>query len=251
MRLNFKKSKTKHAFTLAEVLITLGIIGVIAGMTIPNLIANYQKDQTINQLKSVYTILNNALEQAKVENGTDVNNWYIPSDSEASASAYFAQNYLLPYLKTIDICGSSTTSSCKHAIGQLKNLTSATKTYSYISGDSNSYSFALVNGTIVQIVIASITGNSLSNCRVIINFDINGKKKPNIYGKDTFVVELGGDYGSGNKNKFVPYCIVGSSRDSLLSAPDLTSCNKISGNGSRCFAVIMQDGWRIADDYPW
>ncbi len=33
----------KNGFTLAEVLITLGIIGIVAAMTMPALIANYQK----------------------------------------------------------------------------------------------------------------------------------------------------------------------------------------------------------------
>ena len=39
------------AFTLAEVLITLGIIGIVAAMTIPTLIVNYQKKQTVSKLK--------------------------------------------------------------------------------------------------------------------------------------------------------------------------------------------------------
>ena len=41
----------KFAFTLAEVLITLGIIGVVAAMTMPALVANYQKTVTVNRLK--------------------------------------------------------------------------------------------------------------------------------------------------------------------------------------------------------
>ena len=42
---------SKAGFTLTEVLITLGIIGVVAAMTIPNLITNYQKRSTVIQLK--------------------------------------------------------------------------------------------------------------------------------------------------------------------------------------------------------
>ena len=42
------------AFTLAEVLITLGIIGVVAAMTIPNLISNVQKTKTVSQLKKLF-----------------------------------------------------------------------------------------------------------------------------------------------------------------------------------------------------
>lgn len=54
--------KTSHikgllAFTLAEVLITLGIIGVVAAMTLPTLINNYRKQETIAKLKKVYSVL--------------------------------------------------------------------------------------------------------------------------------------------------------------------------------------------------
>ena len=45
----------KNGFTLAEVLITLVIIGVIAAMTIPTLVTKYQKEQTVNQLKQVFS----------------------------------------------------------------------------------------------------------------------------------------------------------------------------------------------------
>lgn len=45
----------KKAFTLAEVLITLGIIGIVAAMTLPALIGKYQKNQTLTQLKKAYT----------------------------------------------------------------------------------------------------------------------------------------------------------------------------------------------------
>lgn len=38
--------KNTKAFTLAEVLITLGIIGVVAALTIPGLITNFQKRET-------------------------------------------------------------------------------------------------------------------------------------------------------------------------------------------------------------
>ena len=38
-------NKKKTAFTLAEVLITLGIIGIVAAMTLPTLIASYNKQE--------------------------------------------------------------------------------------------------------------------------------------------------------------------------------------------------------------
>ena len=44
----------KRAFTIAEVLITLGIIGIVAAMTLPVVIGNYQKKVTVEKLKTVY-----------------------------------------------------------------------------------------------------------------------------------------------------------------------------------------------------
>ena len=51
----------RAAFTLAEVLITLGIIGFVAAMTMPVLINNYQKHALKNQFKVAYSLLNQAL----------------------------------------------------------------------------------------------------------------------------------------------------------------------------------------------
>ena len=57
------------AFTLAEVLITLGIIGVVAAMTMPVLIGNYRKNVVENQLKTVYSLISNAVRMAEIDNG--------------------------------------------------------------------------------------------------------------------------------------------------------------------------------------
>lgn len=51
------------AFTLAEVLITLGIIGVVAAITIPSLIANYQKKVWVTQLKKDVNIAQNSIKK--------------------------------------------------------------------------------------------------------------------------------------------------------------------------------------------
>ena len=61
--------KVKAAFTLAEVLITLGIIGVVAAMTIPTLIANYKEKALENQFKRSYAVLNQALLSAQSQLG--------------------------------------------------------------------------------------------------------------------------------------------------------------------------------------
>ena len=62
------------AFTLAEVLITLGIIGVVAAMTLPSLIQNYHEKQRVTQLKKAYSVMQNAFLMAQEEYG-DVTDW--------------------------------------------------------------------------------------------------------------------------------------------------------------------------------
>ena len=64
----------KAAFTLAEVLITLGIIGVVAALTLPSLIQNYHEKQRVTQLKKAYSVMQNAFLMAQEEYG-DVTDW--------------------------------------------------------------------------------------------------------------------------------------------------------------------------------
>ncbi|MBE7709191.1 MAG: type II secretion system protein [Cyanobacteria bacterium SIG32] len=60
----------KSAFTLAEVLITLAIIGVVAAMTIPTLISNYKKQVVETKLSKFYTTMNQAIRLSEVDNGS-------------------------------------------------------------------------------------------------------------------------------------------------------------------------------------
>ena len=63
----------KLGFTLAEILITLGIIGVVAAVTIPMLISNYKKRSTETQLKKAYSLLVNASRQAIADDNLTYN----------------------------------------------------------------------------------------------------------------------------------------------------------------------------------
>ena len=69
-----EQKKMKKGFTLAEVLITLGVIGIVAAMTIPTMINNYQKKVTVTKLKLAYSQLYNAIKLSEVDNG-NFNGW--------------------------------------------------------------------------------------------------------------------------------------------------------------------------------
>ena len=64
------------AFTLAETLITLGIVGIVAAMTMPSLVSNYRKKLTETKLKSTYSILLNAISSVSSESNIPFSRYY-------------------------------------------------------------------------------------------------------------------------------------------------------------------------------
>ena len=98
-------SSYNKGFTLAEVLITLGIIGVVAAMTMPVLIANHKKNVTITRLQRAYNILSNVFVRAQVDYG-DIQNCGLAdnkgtvSEAESNKKLFdsFIRKYILPYL---------------------------------------------------------------------------------------------------------------------------------------------------------
>jgi hypothetical protein len=77
--------------------------------------------------------------------------------------------------------------------------------------------------------------------------DLNGPKKPNRVGRDIFYFAVSKK--APHVNQYVYSVSESSTRNSLKSG-----CNKTNtswNNGASCFALIVKDGWKIADDYPW
>ena len=181
----------KGAFTLAEVLITLGIIGVIAAITIPSVIKKYQEVVTVNKVKKFYSMLNEALKRAMVENG-ELDNWGFKTNDFARNEEIFVTN-LKKYISITEDCLHSN-SKCILNVNY-KNLNGQLWT-----GYSNSnYKFAfrnliLKNGDYMIIYIYSPCtdsgGSNFSNYCGSIMYDINGEKAPNVVGKDLFVFRV-------------------------------------------------------------
>lgn len=234
----------KNGFTLAETLVTLGIIAVIAAITIPVFIKKYQQKQFLTMAKVNYNIINNALEHAKVEYGTDVNNWYYSSSiSNRSSSIDFAERYMVPYLNVVKFCRDEVS----YPDCNIQEIFSENR-------DRGTF-FVLSNSAIINVFVGELYS---SNIRVRIAYDINGAKKPNQLGKDIFLVELGGSSGSEvvgkDKNRFLPYAYVRSRKCSDYISDDYAgtthACKKGSGR-TVCLAYIVCNGWEIPEDYPW
>ena len=92
-------SNRKVAFTLAEVLITLGIIGVVAAMTLPALIQNYKKQVVETRMKKFYSNINQAIQFSENDNGDK--KYWTPANVDEFWDKYL-KNYL-KYTKVRDI----------------------------------------------------------------------------------------------------------------------------------------------------
>ena len=90
-----KYHKRIFGFTLAEVLITLGIVGVVAALTIPSLISKYNEYVTIIALKKTYAELTEAIKRSELVNG-DFRDWDYSYDWRKGGD--FAKRYIFPYL---------------------------------------------------------------------------------------------------------------------------------------------------------
>lgn len=206
------------AFTLAEVLITLGIIGVVASLTIPTLISNYQKEQTVTQLKKNYTAISQAIKQSEIENGS--NKYWVWSKDEIAPELAF-DTYFKPYMKVLKYC--SHYSHCGYS-KLLPWVGLSGEEYQVgVSDTSSRVSTILQDGTFLLVMFKTSTKT--------LYLDVNGAKPPNKVGIDLFVFEIDSSKG-------------------LVPAGNGNGC-KVIYVGSDCAVKIMRDGWQIKDDYPW
>lgn len=86
-------------FTLAEVLVTLGIIGVVSAMTVPTLMQNYQRQSYVTQLHKVYNEFSQAAERYKNDN-----NYLNLSESRVRGNADELKRFFNSYFKVVKDC---------------------------------------------------------------------------------------------------------------------------------------------------
>ena len=238
----------KSAFTLAEVLITLGIIGVVAAMTLPALIQNYQKQVMLSQLKKNYAILTQAVSMLKAEYD-NVNPNQMPF-----VTSYWGHNKVFGTAAFVEVFNKYLPSSWdgvvqggNHCFQDLdkwnvKALGGYNLGKSYYS-DGNTHSWILNNGACITLrQDAGWEWNDDTAVKFII--DVNGSdRNPNQYGKDIYEFLW---YGDGrllpNKHNLTA--------DQIRS--DWNGCMTTSrGSGEGCATLIMQNGWSFPKDYPW
>ena len=214
----------KAAFTLAEVLVTLGIIGVVSAMTVPTLMQNHQRKVYVTQMHKVYNEFSRALMQ--YQNDKNAVNL-----SEAGLTSQVGvDTFIKTYFNVVQEC--DTMDDC------------FANEYNTLQGSINSTysrdckSFVLASGVSIRPAYNK-QGSKLLN----VGIDVNGKSGPNILGRDLFFVAvynngLIDDYADANTS--AP--LTEEARDNVFN----TQCNAgAPANNWGCFGKILNDGWEM------
>ena len=229
----------KAAFTLAEVLITLGIIGVVAAMTIPGLISKYQKSVIESTLKEDYSIF------------SQVNKLMVYNEAEFDMSAadgsyqaiynWFAQN-MLPYMQLSQICTNGQEGCWSDNLQTtMLNGNSFTDCKTGYGCGYHWLSFIMNNGTKVTMDIGNnnqlvnIFGiDSTASTCLKIYIDVNGDKKPNRFGIDVFLMTF-------TEDGFMPAGFK-KTHEQLKANCSTTS------TGYWCLTYVKNSNWKIPED---
>lgn len=192
------KQNKKIAFTLAEVLITLGIIGVVAAMTMPSLIANYQEKQRVSQLKKVYSALSQAFVSAIQENGTP-DEWGMGNMYDENSHLIMANNFK-KHLKLSQDCTNMNGTQARKVCGMQDNA-GKNNNLEIVGASSQAKAIILNDGTIVGFRLyeanCAMVFGDLKNVCGKLYIDLNGQKRPNSGGYDQFDIYVA-------KDKLVP-----------------------------------------------
>lgn len=218
---------TKKAFTLSEVLITLGIIGVVMAMTLPALIGKWQKTVFANKVKYAYSVISNAFLMAEQEYG-DPTQWDWGSEQTYENNKRVVETYLLPYLNTLE--------TGRHY--------------------GNYQIAALKNGLYLMFILDGCTNPDACNPVTISALYIIVSTKPKTipmqdekrdYSREDFILRFS------RSNKKLNFFHWGNFTRDGIKNHSLYGCNKniLKNKRLNCGALIFYDGWEIKDDYPW
>lgn len=175
----------KKAFTLAEVLITLGVLGVVAAMVMPTLMSEFQERVWITRLKHTTAVLTQAYLMASKDYGVSAE-WNHNGDDRERAERYY--NYLKDYIQ-------------KPIISDVRFNYPVLDLHggSFGMGSSTHYGFVLNNGTIISLMRTASNGqgddegiHGYGENVYFVGFkvDVNGQQGPNVLGKDLFLLYL-------------------------------------------------------------
>ena len=233
----------KSAFTLAEVLITLGIIGVVAAMTLPALINKTQHQELQTGLKKNYTVLQQALLRAQLDTGEVVKPANYQKVDEVTKGSPL-KKLMIKYIKNAQDCGEGTEKGSCIANCSITGNENAKNPYitfnaknSVIPNWLDDGQFITTDGTLF--LLESAMGDGSTVYPILITVDVNGvQKRPNRCGYDLFTFQLT------DSGKLLPVGAEGTSYTDMSKYCSLTNTSNQNGVGCTYKALTDKDYWK-------
>ena len=191
---NVKLGARKGAFTLAEVLITLGIIGVVAALTLPSLIQKYQDQVLENQLKKMYSTLSQGIQKAMADDGVSVF-----GDTELSQACRYPEqksNTCAQMVKKYFNVVAVKTTRSEYYDGVIRRKLGEYGGYFRDKSRRRSSPFGYIGNPIYVLADGSefqFTSNRFNYSAGYDGYffiDTNGEKGPNVMGLDVFTMKV-------------------------------------------------------------
>ena len=223
----------KRAFTIAEILITLGIVGVVAALTIPQITTESKKQLYANTLSVAVVDLETAMTTMTMREGVDT-----LYETEAWKSNFLTElKKVMPYKHyskagtlsraSLDVPNSEGVHSYNYFIETKKGVAYYISINSQPAPKSEN-----------EIMLAG--GNLISQAGFV-SIDINARNKPNMWGRDTFTYVLGADghlYPEGGKDVTIY-------NGKTYSAGDAEKKCKTDRIGNACAAYLAENGYKM------
>lgn len=217
-------------------MITLGIIGVVAAMTIPGLITKYEQQAAVTKLKKAISVLNQSYKLSFDDLGE-----LSAADSKDFDSEVYFNTYWAPYIRTLTYCHNR--KQCGYSEDAPFTQTNGKKSKWFVVEPRLRPTFVTPDGFVYVIFLSTWVSDSSSGVKkelYQVFVDLNGAEKPNKFGRDVFWLSRTQDDGGGIR----PFCY--EKTDKQVNA----DCSK-TGEGSCCAEKIRRAGWEITPGYPW
>lgn len=212
------KNNYRFGFTLAEILVTIGIIGVVAAISMPSLVGNVQKKTYVTQLHKAYSDISNVVKKYLSDERVES---FKETDLYAGVTSF--EDFYEKYFNVAKYCG--TGAGC-FAEEYTDFLTGEASTFD-INNSTGYEKVVLASGASIA-WNKSKSGTSYSTLFV----DVNGVKGPNQAGRDLFRMQLNHNAPNKLAGRLSDYCT-------------RKSAGTNSARGLYCFAKIIEDNWEM------
>lgn len=230
----------KKGFTLSEVLITLGIVGVVAVLTVPGVMKNYKNRLYTAQLQKVYA--------------------QIADSAQAMMNDQHVDNFYESTIANTNSCSNADDGVCEKGVGVFlnnyfkvakRNCKSDNKIKKCIAGTGTGAYTTINNSSATAInseyCIQNTNGAAIcgqwdeTNKMVHLIVDVNGAASPNMVGRDLFAIDIKSDgsltdFGSNSPDPTVV---------ATKSTCDDSKKGSLNLYASGCLNTVINAGWKM------